>query len=310
MRADGAALLLLAWTLAVAFVAIALLVRGASARAALAERGRMEDSGPIGARFAERLDARLRRTRSGRRLRRWLESTGATVRAGDFVALCASATFLVTVVFSRFVPWLVAFLAALAAVTGAARTWGERRRTQRREAFIGQLPDLARVLSNGASAGLSLAGAIELAAREMPEPAGGEMRTIVEQMRVGQPVDAALEALRDRLPSREVAVLMSTLVIQHRAGGDTVRALQELGATLDARKDLLREVKTLMSGSVANSWIVAGIGVASVLLVNVIQPGMLREMTSNVIGLAALFAAGMLWTLALILIRRATKVDM
>jgi drug/metabolite transporter (DMT)-like permease len=65
-----------------------------------------------------------------------------------------------------------------------------------------------------------------------------------------------------------------------------------------------------MSGSVANSWIVAGIGVASVLLVNLIQPGMLREMTSNVIGLAALIVAGMLWTLALVMIRRATKVDM
>jgi hypothetical protein len=33
-------------------------------------------------------------------------------------------------------------------------------------------------------------------------------------------------------------------------------------------------------------------------------------MTSNVIGLAALFVAAMLWTLALVLIRRATKVDM
>ena len=61
---------------------------------------------------------------------------------------------------------------------------------KRRDAFIDQLPDLARVLSNGASAGLSLAGAIQLAARELHEPAAGEMRAVVEEMRVGQPVDA------------------------------------------------------------------------------------------------------------------------
>jgi tight adherence protein B len=310
MPPDGAALLLLGWSLIMAFLGIITLLRGSAQKAALADRGRMGDDERVSERFSIALDARVRRTQSGRRLARWLDGTGTGMRAGDFILLVLCGAFALSMVLALILAPLAGTIVALIAVIVAARSWGEWQRGKRREAFIGQLPDLARVLSNGASAGLSLAGAIELAAREMPEPAGGEMRTIVEQMRVGQPVDAALEALRERLPSREVAVLMSTLVIQHRAGGDTVRALQELGSTLDARKDLLREVKTLMSGSVANSWIVAGIGVASLLLVNLIQPGMLREMTSNVIGLAALLVAGMLWTLALVMIRRATKVDM
>jgi tight adherence protein B len=310
MPPDGAALLLLGWSLILAFLGIITLLRGSAQKAALADRGRMGDDERVSERLSIALDARVRRTQSGRRLARWLDGTGTGVRAGDFILLVLSGAFALSMLLALLLAPLAGTIVSLIAVIVAARSWGEWQRGRRREAFIGQLPDLARVLSNGASAGLSLAGAIELAAREMPEPAGEEMRTIVEQMRVGQPVDAALEALRERLPSREVAVLMSTLVIQHRAGGDTVRALQELGATLDARKDLLREVKTLMSGSVANSWIVAGIGVASVLLVNLIQPGMLREMTSNVIGLAALIVAGMLWTLALVMIRRATKVDM
>ena len=112
---------------------------------------------------------------------------------------------------------------------GAARFYVERQRAQRRDAFIAQLPDLARVLSNGASAGLSLPAAVQLAARELPEPAAAEMRVVVQELRVGQPIEDALEALRDRLPSREVGVLMTTLVIQQRAGGDTVRALYGAG---------------------------------------------------------------------------------
>ena len=51
---------------------------------------------------------------------------------------------------------------------------------------------------------------------------------------------------------------MTTLIIQQRAGGDTVRALSELGATLDARKDLLREISTLLSGAVFTSYLVGG----------------------------------------------------
>ena len=59
---------------------------------------------------------------------------------------------------------------------------------------------------------------------------------------------------------------MTTLVIQQRAGGDTVRALNELSGTLDARKDLLREIRTLLSGSVFTSYVVAGIGVGAIVL--------------------------------------------
>ena len=39
-----------------------------------------------------------------------------------------------------------------------------------------------------------------------------------------------------------------------------MRALSELAATLDARKDLRREVTTLLSGVVFTSYVVAGVG--------------------------------------------------
>ena len=119
-----------------------------------------------------------------------------------------------------------------------------------------------------------------------------EMRAVVEEMRVGQPVDGRARALRERLPSREVAVLMTTIVIQQRAGGDTVRALQELGG--DARRaqgPAARDPHAAV-GLVFTSYVVAGIGVGTILLMNVISPGVMREMTSSLLGPAALVVAG------------------
>ena len=104
---------------------------------------------------------------------------------------------------------------------------------------------------------------------------------MVDELRVGQSIEDALDNLRARLPSREVAVLMTTIAIQQRAGGDTVRALSELAATLDARKDLRREVTTLLSGVVFTSYVVAGIGGGTILLLNVMSPGVTKEMTSS-----------------------------
>ena len=150
---------------------------------------------------------------------------------------------------------------------------------------------------------------MQLAARELPEPAAAEMRAVVAELRVGQPIEDALEALRDRLPSRELGVLMTTLVIQQRAGGDTVRALNELGHTLEARKDLIREIRTLLAGAVYTSYVVAGIGLAGIVLMNLISPGVMREMTTSFAGIAALTVSAGLWAAAFVLIRRTTKVD-
>ena len=110
-----------------------------------------------------------------------------------------------------------------------ARGLIERRRGNRRDAFVAQLPEVARMLSNGAAAGLSMQQAVRMASRELADPAGAELKRVIDEVQVGRPVEDALEALRDRLPSREVAVLMTTIAIQQRAGGDTVRALGELG---------------------------------------------------------------------------------
>ena len=114
------------------------------------------------------------------------------------------------------------------------------------------------------------------------------MRSVVEQLRVGLPLEDALEGLRDRLPSRELGVLMTTLVIQQRAGGDTVRALYELGHTLEARKDLLaRDPHAALRRRLhLLRWWPASAS-ATILLLNVISPGVMRELTTTLVGLAA-----------------------
>jgi tight adherence protein B len=310
MERDGQALLLLVGALALALTGIAIYVSGAARRDELASRGGPgEEEGGL-RRTLHRLNVRLRRSERGRRLSTWLSSAATPFGPIEFFAGCALASLAVWFVFSLFMPPLAALAFGPAATIGGARGWIERRRDQRRDLFVGQLPDVARLLANGASAGLSLPAAIQLAARELEDPAATEMRSVVEQLRVGRPVDQALEALRERLPSRELGVLMTTLIIQQRAGGDTVRALNELGHTLEARKDLAREIRTLLSGSVFTSYLVAGIGIATILLLNVISPGVMHEMTTTLVGLSALAVAGVLWAVAFVLIRRTTRVEL
>lgn len=308
MGKDSAALLLAVAAAGVFLLGLYGLLTASAGSTRLAGDGD-GDGGGAGRRLLAFGDARMRRTGGGERLVAWLRGAGIKLSAFEYVLGTVVVALLLFVVGRLFLNGTAALVVGVLLSVAAGRFYVGRRRAQRRDEFIGQLPELARILGNGTQAGLSMAGAVQLAARELDDPAGGEMQAVLAEMRMGRALDESLESLRERVPSREVAVLMTTVVIQQRAGGDTVRALQELSATLDARKDLLREIKTLLSGSVFTSYVVAGIGVGTIVLTNAVSPGVLREMTSSVIGLLALGAAAILWTVAFVLIRATTKVE-
>jgi tight adherence protein B len=285
------------------------LLAGTSRRAELAARGRATGMDGGGRSLIRALDVRLRRTKSGQRLASWLMGAGVKFTPVELIGLMLAGGLGGLVVLSFLFTPVIAFFAAVIGTVMITRGLIERRRGNRRDAFVAQLPEVARMLSNGASAGLSMQQAVRMASRELADPAGAELKRVVEETQVGRPIEDALEALRERLPSREVAVLMTTIAIQQRAGGDTVRALGELAATLEARKDLRREIKTLLSGVVFTSYVVAGIGGATILMINAISPGVTQEMTGSALGLTGLIVALILWTIAFVLVRRTTKID-
>ena len=255
------------------------------------------------------LDVRLRRTRPGQRLSAWLAGAAVRLMPVEYVGLVAMASLVAFVLLSTLFAPVLALIIAVGASIGVSRAHIERKRGNRRDAFVAQLAEIARMLSNGTSAGLSMAQAVRMASRELADPAGAELKRVVEEMHVGRRIEDSLEALQRRLPSREVAVLMTTIIIQQRAGGDTVRALGELAATLDARKDLRREITTLLSGVVFTSYVVAGIGAGTILLVNGIAPGVTKQLTSSLLGIAGLCVTAALWAVAFVLIRRTTRIN-
>ena len=63
-----------------------------------------------------------------------------------------------------------------------------------------------------------------MAAEELEAPAGEELAKVADQLAVGHSMDDALGELAERLPSRELVVLVTTLVLSNRAGGTVVAA--------------------------------------------------------------------------------------
>lgn len=283
-----------------------LLATSSARRRELAQRGGIELRRRR--RLSERLDERLAQTRRGGDLGARLRSAGIERSPADFVLRVLGLAFVAYVVVSLLFPWLIALIAALL-TWWACFAWLGRRLEKRGEEFIGQLPEVARMLSGAASAGLSIPAAIELAVREIDSPARDELQTVVDELGLGRSLEETLESLQRRLPSREVAVLMSTLIIQQRSGGDTVRALRDLSDTLDKRRETNREVRTLMAGAIYTAYIVPCLGLASLFLLNLINPNTIHRMTGKPAGILVLIVCAGVFVLAFVLIRRVTRVE-
>lgn len=283
-------------------------VLGVGEREALQQRTALDFVEAGSSRWSNRLDIRLRRSGVGRWLHRRLVRAGVSWRVVDVwlgLVTIGVVTYLIT---TRFITWWFALLVT-AGVVRLSLTYFSRLEAKRREEFVAQLPEVARVLSNATSAGLALRSAIRMASDDMAEPAGLELRRLSEELDVGTPLNDALSNLQDRLPSRELSLLTRTLIIQARAGGAVVTALRGMSETLEARKDLRREIRTMLSGAVFTSWIVLILGAGSLLMMNLISPGTLHKVTSSLIGQVTLIVAGALYALGFLLIRKTTRID-
>ncbi|MER7759126.1 type II secretion system F family protein [Streptomyces sp. NPDC097619] len=254
------------------------------------------------------VDRRLRRTRLGRRVERKLGATGLDLTPGEYVVYVLAA---LTGLWILTASLLASFFGPVAALIGlwAANAFLNWQRAKRTEKFINQLPELSRILANATQAGLALRTAIGLAAEELEAPAGEELARVSHSLAVGRSIEDALTELTDRLPSRELVVLVSTLVLSNRAGGAIVGSLRNLTVTLEQRKETRREVKTQLSQVTVTAYAIPVIGVGSLLLVDGVLPGALDRMTGAFIGQTAVIVAIGLYTLGFALIRRLSKID-
>lgn len=283
-------------------------LEGRAQRTDAARRLRLADGQPVRRRTRSALDARMRTTRPGRALDGRLIASGIDIGLSDaLLVLCAAvavAGLVGALVFGPLGGVLVA-----AGVAFACTRYVDYRQTQLREQFLTQLPELAWTMASASAAGLALPRTIEFAAGELGRPASDVLQRVVEELRIGQSLDRALENLRSRMPSREVGVLVSTLTIHQRTGGDTVAALREMSHTLDARKELRREVRTTISGAVATAWGVGGVAIGGLLVLSRMMPTALQDMLQTGLGQIALAFGLGLFALAFWLIRRTIRIE-
>ncbi|RDI37941.1 type II secretion system F family protein [Falsibacillus pallidus] len=181
------------------------------------------------------------------------------------------------------------------------------RKNKYEERFNNQLADICRLLGNGARSGLTINQGIEMAAREVPSPAGDEFRRIANELKLGVPLETALRSMQKRNQSREFQLFIATILIQKKTGGNLAATLDSMSSTLEDRKILNQTIKTMTSEQRYISIIVPVMPIFIVLMMNNIIDGFtdsLRTVPGMII--LGLFLSGIV--LSFFLIRKITNI--
>ncbi len=72
-------------------------------------------------------------------------------------------------------------------------------------------------------------------------------------------------------------MLVGTLVISSRSGGSLISALRDIASTLEDRKELKREVRTLLTQATYTGYLVVAMGIGLLFLLNALHPGLLQD---------------------------------
>jgi tight adherence protein B len=117
--------------------------------------------------------------------------------------------------------------------------------TRERKKFERQLPDTLTLLSTSLRAGYSLLQAIEAVSSEAPDPTAREFSRAVVEARLGRSVPDSLQGIVTRTQSKDFEWATMAIEIQREVGGNLAEVLQTVADTMLARNRLKGEIKAL-----------------------------------------------------------------
>ena len=213
--------------------------------------------------------------------------------------------------------YLVQFLLhspALAIAAGvllgiAPLCWVLFKRRQRFRRIEQQLPDALDLMVSALRAGHSLIAAMGLIARECPDPIGGEFRTCFDEQNYGLELKAAIDNLLVRVPSQDIRVFTSVIVIQKESGGNLAEVLDKTAYSVRERFRLRRQVMVhtaqgRLTGIIL-TFMPVGLGIALYLA----NPTMVSVLWTRPLGVKLLWASSGLTLIGGLIINKIVNMD-
>lgn len=157
--------------------------------------------------------------------------------------------------------------------------------------FTVQMIDGLGLMANGMKSGLSIVQSLGMVKKEMPNPLSQEFDYVLKQQQLGISVEEAFENMAKRLPSEDVNMFVTSVVILKETGGNLAETFETIVATIRERIKIEQKISAMMAQNLAQGAIVFCMPYAMFAMFYFSDPAFLDPMFNEPIGWALIAAA-------------------
>lgn len=213
----------------------------------------------------------------------------------------AVAGFFVTFLIAPILPLEFVGAFILSCIPFAVISW---KRSKRIQAFNTALPGAIDMMGRSLRAGHSMSAAIDMVAKDAVEPAAFEFGEVFKQQNFGLPLREALMQMLERVPSQDLRVLVTAILVQRDTGGNLVEILDRTAFIIRERLRIHGEIRIQTAQGRMTGWVLSALPILMLLLINAINPGYSRILITDPGGRKLIYAAVGLIVLGSLIINR------
>jgi tight adherence protein B len=164
-------------------------------------------------------------------------------------------------------------------------------RARRRKTFGAQFPDAIDVIVRSLRAGHPVPIAVNMVAREMPDPMGTEFGIVADEVTYGADLETAMRNLYSRVGQDDLPLFVTAVAIQGSTGGNLGEILENLSAVIRQRFKMRRKVRALAAEGRASALILSSLPILMFGVVQLVSPDFYGsvwkyDITKMILGLA------------------------
>jgi tight adherence protein B len=179
---------------------------------------------------------------------------------------------------------------------------------RRVKAYSQQMVDALQLLSNGVRAGLSVPQAIGMIVEEMPAPISQEFNILLQQNRIGMPLEECFENLAKRVPLEDNDMFVSAVNILRETGGNLAETFDTIVDVIRERVRLQQKVDTFTAQGMFQGMTIGAMPYMLGIVYFLQDPNSITPLFTTPIGLVMLFAAVLLDIAGIYVIMKIVKI--
>jgi tight adherence protein B len=150
--------------------------------------------------------------------------------------------------------------------------------------FNFQMIDGLSLMANGMKSGLSIIQAMGMVKAEMPNPLSQEFDYVLRQNQLGVSVEEAFQNLAKRIPSEDVNMFVTAIVILKETGGNLAETFETIVYTIRERIKVEQKIAAMVAQGVAQGVIVFCMPFGLGIMFYLSDPGLITPLFTNPLG--------------------------